>query len=156
MRRLSKVIAVRVVMLATLFLWGCFFSVAINITGTWDGTMTWTSGPANGFVYSLRLDLTHEGREVTGTVTLHSHSTYDFEIPIVQGSARSGNISLIARGTNPWVPGEPTIEFAIDGSYDQSGMAGEGTQSIDGTTYAFTYSVVLTTEPVTETSLLRD
>jgi len=153
MSKANKVIVVRVVMLATLFLWGCFFSVSINITGIWDGTMEWTSGPATGIAYPVLFDLAHEGREVTGTITLHSHGEYTFEIPIVQGSARGGSISLIARGDNPWVPGEPTIEFEITGHYDQSAMSGDGTQSIDGTTYEFTFSVVLTTEPVTETSV---
>lgn len=153
MRKMTKAIVVRIALLATLFLWGCFFSITINITGVWQGELEWTSGPATGFVYPILLDLTHEGREVTGTVTLVSHSQYTFEIPVVQGSARSGNISLVARGTNPWVPGEPTIEFTIDGDYDQTAMTGEGTQSIDGTTYEFTYTAVLTTEPVTESAL---
>jgi len=110
--------------------------------------MEWTSGPATGLVYPLILDLMHVDREVTGTVTLPSHATLTFEIPIVQGSTRNVNLSLVARGTNPWVPSEPTIEFVIEGRFDQTTVSGEGTQSIDGTTYTFDWQAVLVTEPV--------
>ena len=148
MSRWQKAIVARVLTFLCLFLWGCFFSTPVNITGTWIGTMEWTSGPASGFVYSIVLDLVHENRELTGTVTLPSHSSLSFEIPIVQGSARSVNMSLVARGPNPWITPEPTIEFEIEGQYEQAIMSGEGTQSIDGTTYTFDWQAVLVTEPV--------
>jgi len=148
MTRWVKALVVRVLIFLCLFLWGCFFSPPINITGTWIGSMEWTSGPAAGLVYPIVLDLMHEDREVTGTVTLPSHAALTFEIPIVQGSARNVNLSLVARGTNPWVPSEPTVEFTIEGRFDQTTVSGEGTQSIDGTTYTFDWEAVLVTEPV--------
>jgi hypothetical protein len=110
--------------------------------------MQWTSGPAFGFVYPLVLTLMHEDRELTGTVTLPSHSALSFQLPIVQGSARSVNMSLIARGPNPWITPEPMIEFSIEGRFEQTAMSGEGTQAIDGTTYTFDWQAVLVTEPV--------
>ncbi|MCK5586074.1 hypothetical protein KAJ02_08380, partial [Candidatus Bipolaricaulota bacterium] len=100
------------------------------------------------FVYPIVLNLVHENRELAGIVTLPSHSSLTFEIPIVQGSARSVNLSLVARGTNPWITPEPTIEFGIEGQFDQTTMSGEGTQSIDGTTYIFDWQAVLVTEPL--------
>jgi len=148
MSRLLKVIVARILIVLCLFLWGCFLSPPINITGTWIGSMDWTSGPATGFVQFITLVLVHEDRELTGAVTLPSHSSLSFEIPIVQGSARTVNMSLIARGTNPWITPEPTVEFAIEGSYEQTIMSGDGTQSIDGATYTFDWQAVLTTEPV--------
>ena len=153
MSRWQKTLVTRILVVACLFLWGCFFSTPVNITGTWVGTMRWTSGPAASFDYPITLTLVHEGREVTGTVTLLSHSTSTFDLPIVQGSARSVNLSVIARGTNPWITTEPTIEFRIDGQYEQSVMSGDGTQSIDGTVYSFDWQANLTTEPVVPASL---
>lgn len=148
MSRLFKGLVARVLIVFCLFLWGCFFSTPVNITGTWVGSMEWTSGPATGIVYTIVLTLVHEDRDLTGTVTLHSHGSSTFEIPIVQGSARSVNMSLIARGPNLLVPSEPMIEFEIEGQFDQTVMSGEGTQSIDGTIYTFDWQAVLTTEPV--------
>ncbi|MBE0635037.1 hypothetical protein IH601_03475 [Candidatus Bipolaricaulota bacterium] len=144
----QKALVARVLLVSCLFFWGCFFSAPINITGTWTGTMEWTSGPAAGFVYSFSMSLLHEDKEVTGTVTLPSHAGSTFEIPIIQGGARSVNMSLIARGPNPLVPSQPTVEFDIDGQFDQTTMSGEGTQSIDGTAYAFEWEAILVTEPV--------
>ena len=148
MSRWHRALVARVLVFLCLFLWGCFFSAPINITGTWIGSMEWTSGPAAGIVYPIVLDLVHADRELTGTVTLPSPGLLTFEIPIVQGSARSVNLSLVARGTNPWITTEPTIEFEIEGRFDQTAMSGEGTQSIDGTTYEFEWEAVLVTEPV--------
>lgn len=148
MSKWQKALVARILLLGCLFLWGCFFSTPINITGTWVGEMTWTSGPASGFVYTFSMDLLHESKEVTGTVTLPSHAGLTFDIPIVQGGARSVNLSIIARGTNPLIPSQPTVQFSIDGSFDQTTMSGEGTQSIDGTTYAFDWEAILVTEPV--------
>ena len=148
MSRWQKAFVARALTFLCLFLWGCFFSTPVNITGTWNGTMEWTSGPASSFVFPFTLTLVHDNRELTGTVTLPSPGSQSFEIPIVQGSARTVNMSLIARGTNPWITSEPIVEFAIEGSYEQSIISGEGTQSIDGTTYTFNWQAVLTTEPL--------
>lgn len=148
MSRWHKALVARVLVFLSLFLWGCFFSAPVNITGTWNGTVEWTSGPATGFVYHIVLNLVHEGRELTGTVTLPSHAALTFELPITQGRARSVTMSLVARGPNPWITPEPTIEFEIEGRFEQTTMSGEGTQSIDGTTYTFDWQAMLVTEPV--------
>lgn len=148
MSRWLKAFVARILVFLCLFLWGCFLSTPVNITGTWTGTMEWTSGPATGFAYPIVLTLVHEDREVTGTVTLHSHGTFNFDLPIVQGSTRNVSLFLIARGVNDQVPNNPTVEFTVDGQFEQSVMSGDGTQSIDGSTYSFDWQAVLITEPV--------
>jgi len=148
MNRWHKVLVARVLVFLSLFLWGCFFSAPVNITGTWIGTMEWTSGPATSFVYPIVLNLVHEGRELTGTVTLPSHAALTFELPIIQGRAQSVTMSLATRGPNPWITPEPSVEFEIAGRFEQTTMSGEGTQSIDGTIYEFNWQAVLVTEPV--------
>ena len=153
MSRWQKALVARILVISCLFLWGCFFSTPINITGTWVGTMEWTSGPMAGFTQTISFVLLHEGRDVTGTVTLPSPGGSSFDLPIVQGSARSVNLSLVAQGTNDQVPGNPAIEFRVDGQYEQSVMSGDGTQSIDGTVYSFDWQANLTTEPVVPASL---
>ena len=152
MSRWFKALVTRILMLACLLLWGCFLTTPVNITGTWTGEMTWTSGPATGFVYPIVLTLVHEDRTVTGTVTLPSPGGLSFDLPIVQGSARSVNLSIVATGTNPWVTPVPTVEFRIDGQYEQSVMSGDGTQSIDNSVYSFEWQAVLITEPVVPAS----
>jgi len=153
MNRWLKALVTRILMLACLLLWGCFLAPPVNITGTWTGEMTWTSGPGAGFVQLISLTLIHEDREVTGTVTLPSHGGLSFNLPIVQGSARTGNLSIVATGTNPQVTPEPTVEFRIDGQYEQTVMSGNGTQSIDTSVYSFEWQAVLITEPVVPASL---
>ena len=148
MNRWLKALVARILMLLCLFLWGCFTLVPVNITGTWAGTMEWTSGPKTSFVDPIVFTLAHEDREVTGTVTLPSPGGSSFDLPIVQGSARSVNLSLIARGANTQVPNNPIVEFQVDGQYEQTVMSGNGTQSIDGTVYSFDWQSALTTEPL--------
>lgn len=147
MSRWQRVLVARVLIVSCAFLWGCFFSASVNLTGTWVGTMQWSSGPASGVSYPIVLDLVHENRELSGAVTLRSHGDSTFDLPVVQGSAHNMSLSLVARGNNPWVPGTPTVEFRIDGTFDQTGMSGDGTQSVDGNVYTFTWTAVLTTEP---------
>lgn len=148
MSRWFKGLVARILMLLCLFLWGCFVTTPVNITGTWTGTMEWTSGPATGFTQPISFVLLHEGRDVTGTVTLPSSGGSSFDVPIIQGSARSVNLSLVARGTNDQVPGNPTIEFRVDGQYEQAVMSGDGTQLIGTSVYSFDWQAVLITEPV--------
>lgn len=152
MSRWFKALVARILMLLCLFLWGCFLITPVNITGTWTGEMTWTSGPATGFVYPIVLTLVHEGREVTGTVTLPSPGGSSFILPIVQGSTRNANLFLVAREVNDQVPGNPMVEFRIDGNYEQAVMSGNGTQAIDSSVYSFDWQVVLITEPVVPAS----
>jgi hypothetical protein len=148
MCRWHKAAVVRVAMFACVFLSGCFYAAPINITGTWVGTMQWTSGPASGISYPIILTLDHEDNSLSGTVTLISHGAYTFDLPIIQGHARRGDLSLVARGPNTQVQPEPTVDFSIDGAYTQTTMSGEGTQSIDDSTYTFDWEASLTTEPV--------
>lgn len=148
MRKWQKALVARLLMLSSLFLWGCFFSAPIDITGTWVGTMEWTSGPASSFVYGFSMNLLLDNKEVTGTVTLPSHAGLTFDVPIVQGRARSVNLSLIARGPNPHLQDTPTVEFEIEGRYGPTSMSGEGTQTIDGVTYTFDWEAELIAEAV--------
>jgi len=153
MNRWLKGIVARILMLCCLFLWGCFGAPPINITGTWVGTMEWTSGPLMGFSQPIAFVLVHEDRDVTGTVTLPSPGGTTFNIPVIQGSARSSGISLVARGTNQLVPGNPVVEFQISGDFEQTVMSGSGTQQVDSSIYAFDWQAALTTEPVVPSGL---
>jgi hypothetical protein len=153
MSRGLKGFVARIVMLLCLFLWGCFLVAPVNITGTWMGTMEWTSGPKAGFIDPITLTLVHSDRELTGTVRLPSPGGLSFSLPIVQGSTRNADLFLIARGANDQVPGNPMVEFQIDGEFEQEVMAGDGTQSIDGKVYAFTWQAVLTTDPIAPAGL---
>ncbi len=153
MTRWLKGLVARAAIVLCLFLWGCFMVTPVNITGTWTGTMEWTSGPATGFVYSIVLTLVHQDREVTGTVTLPSPGGTSFDLPIVQGSTRSADLFLMAQGVNDQVPGNPSVAFQVDGAFEQTVMAGEGMQTIDGSTYTFTWQAVLVTEPVLPANL---
>ena len=138
-------------MLCCLLLWGCFGAPSINVTGTWVGTMEWTSGPAMGFTQPISFILVHENRAVSGTVTLPSPGGTTFDIPVVQGSTRNVNISLVASGTNPLVPGNPVVEFRVNGEFEQSAMTGDGTQQVGNSVYTFDWQAALASEPVTTT-----
>jgi len=145
MPRWMKSIVVRILLCATLFLWGCMFSAPIDVSGVWTGTMAWTSGPLNGLNQPVTLDLMHVNRTVTGTVTLVSHAMNTFDLPITYGRARSVYLDLEASGQNTMVPSNPDVFFVLDARYTETTMTGTGTQAIDGETYEFDFEATLTT-----------
>lgn len=138
MRR--KALIVRIVLTAIVWLSGCTLSLPIDITGQWVGTLEYTSGPAAGFVYPLTLNLVYDDRGVNGTITLISHGSLTFELPINSGRAKNPDIRLDASGTNPHIVPSPTVSVTMEGRYDAESMSGEGNQTVDGRTYEFTWT----------------
>ena len=131
--------AVRVVLFVSIWLAGCMFSVPIDVTGQWIGTLRYTTGPASGFVYPLVMAFAHTGTDLTGTITLLSHSTLTFELQLTSGRAKTPNIRLEASGTNPHIEPPPTVSVTMEGTYDAQSMSGVGTQTIVGVTYEFAW-----------------
>ena len=131
--------AVRIVLFVSVWLAGCMFSIPIDVTGQWIGTLQYTTGPASGFVYPLVMAFVHTGHDLTGKITLLSHSTLTFDLQLTSARAKTPNIRLEASGTNPHIEPPPTISVIMEGTYDAQSMSGEGTQTIDGATYKFTW-----------------
>jgi hypothetical protein len=119
---------------------GCVRVPTVDLTGPWAGSLTYTSGPATGFAFPVQLNLTHEGSSVQGTITLRSHAEFTYILPVVHGRARGGTLLLMARGTNPWVAGEPSIELTLDAEIDSAAiLVGVGIHAIDQALYSFTW-----------------
>jgi len=145
MRR--KVVLARLGLLVAFVLSGCMFSVPIDITGQWVGTIQFATGPASGFVYPLVLDLIYENREVSGTITLVSHGALTFDLPINSGRAKNPDLHIDAFGSNPHIDPSPTVSITLDGRYDAVEMSGEGSQIVDGVTYEFTWEASFVAPP---------
>jgi len=148
--RLQKAIIARVLLLAVFWLSGCsFFSSPINISGVWSGTLLWTDGPAATFTGPLTLDLVHEDRDLSGTVTIDGPGSEPLELDIDDGYARTHTMSLeasgVVAGTTP-----QNVTFEIEGDFLESQMSGTGSQTINGATYHFTWEAVLIAPPVPE------
>jgi hypothetical protein len=134
-----KIVITRAALLVAFVLSGCMFSATIDVTGHWAGTLQYTTGPAAGFTYPIALDLIYDNRDLTGTITLVSHGTNTFELPINSGQARSSGLHIDAFGTNPHVEPSPTVSITLEGQVDAATMSGDGTQVVDGVTYEFTW-----------------
>jgi len=150
----KKAIVVRIALLGTFVLSGCMFSVPIDISGVWEGTLIWTDGPATGAASLFSLDLFLDNRNVTGTITLTSHSALMFSLPITQGAAKNRSITLTASGTNPHINPNPSVSITLEGDYDADQMSGTGSQTIDGNIYHFTWEATLIESAALPESLL--
>jgi len=142
-----KAMIARFVLFGIVWLVGCTFSLPIDISGQWTGTLEYTSGPAAGFVYPLSLNLVYNNRDLTGTVTLVSHGAFTFELPINSGRATNPDIRLDAFGTNPHAVPAPTVSVTLEGRYDAESMSGEGSQTVDGVTYELTWQATFVPPP---------
>jgi len=147
MSRFQKRIIVQGLGLAVLFLSSCFFPPQIDISGRWDGWITWTDGPAAGFTSPIILTLAHNDRTLSGTITLIGPGSQPFDLPITQGSADRGSLFLTASGKNNNISPPVSVSITLDGDYDATGMSGTGSQTIDGNTYHFTWDARLTAPP---------
>jgi hypothetical protein len=152
--KLQKAIIARVLLLAAFWLSGCsFFSSPIDISGLWVGTIQWTDGPAAQLVSPITLDLVHEGRDLSGTVTLTGPASTSFDLDITDGRARTFSMSLEATGTLPINP-PLDVTIKLDGDFLQTQigmeMSGTGTQTVNGTTYRFTFEAVLVAPAIPE------
>ena len=150
MTTLKKSLVVRAALLVAFVLTGCTGAIRIDLTGTWEGTLTWTSGSAAGLTSVLRLDVTHDGNDLSGTVTLVSHASQTFEIAITSGRAKSGSLTLEASGTNDLVTPSATVSLSLEADYDETQMSGSGTQIINGTTYTIDWEATLIWSPAAD------
>ena len=87
------------------------------------------------------------GDYVSGTITLKSHATLMFDLPITQGSAKNSTLLIKAAGVNPHVPSSPTVSITLDGNYHPTTMSGTGSQTIDGAVYTFTWEATFVAPP---------
>jgi len=150
-----KSIVVRLLLAGIVALTGCGPASRIDLTGTWTGQLTWTSGPATGFTSPITLSLVHEDDRITGTVTLTGPASQTFDIEIASGRARSRTIEIHATGMNPLVTPPVAVSLDLDGDYSEAEMSGTGSQTIGGTIYQLTWEAVLTWAPPAETSSSR-
>jgi hypothetical protein len=139
MTRQSKARIVRLSLCLCALLYGCLGAPSVNLSGTWTGSMTYTTGPAAGFAFPLTLQLTQDPGGIEGTITLRSHADHTYDLSIAHSRSRAQTVLLVARGNNPWVPGEPAIELTLDAEHDRGHLVGVGTQRIDQAIYAFTW-----------------
>ena len=150
MSKLQKAIIARVLLLAVLWLSGCtFFSSPIHISGLWIGNIEWTDGPGAGFTSPITLDLVHEDRDLSGTVTLVGPGSVPFNLDITSGRARTVSMSLEGSGTLPTNPPQD-VTIDLDGDFHETQMSGTGTQTVNGATYHLTWEAVLVTPAVPE------
>jgi len=147
MTRLQKAIVVRVLLLAAVLLSGCIAAVRIDLTGTWTGSLLWTSGPAATFSSPISLNIVHENRNISGTVTLPGPASQTFDLAISTGRTTARSIRLDASGTVDFVTPPITVAVSLDGEFDESNMSGTGSQTSDGNTYEFTWEVARTSGP---------
>jgi len=141
--KLQKAVVARLLLLAAFWLSGCsFFSAPIDISGFWQGQIQWTTGPATGFVSPISLDLVHDGRELSGTITLAGPSATSFDLTITEGRARTVSMSLEASGVLAITPPQ-TVTLELEGDFLETRMSGTGSQTINGTTYELTWEATL-------------
>ncbi|MFC2077938.1 hypothetical protein ACFLTM_03940 [Candidatus Bipolaricaulota bacterium] len=147
MTRLQKAIVVRVLLFAAVLLSGCIAAVRIDLTGTWAGSLLWTSGPSAAFSSPISLDIVHENRNISGTVTLAGPASQTFDLTISAGRTTARSIRLDASGTVDFVSPPIIVAVSLDGDFDESNMSGTGSQTSDGNTYEFTWEVARTSGP---------
>jgi len=123
--KLQRAIIARLLLLAAFWLSGCsFFSSPINISGLWQGQLQWTDGPGAGFTSPITFDFVHDGRQLSGTVTLMGPGSTPFDLDITQGSARTHTMSLEASGVVPIDPPQ-TVAIELDGDFHNDQMSGD-------------------------------
>ncbi len=145
MSRLKKRFIVQGIGLAILLLTSCFFAPPIDISGVWSGWITWTDGPAAGFTSPITLDLVHEDRTLSGTITLIGPGSQPFDLPITQGTASRSSLFITASGVNDNITPPVSVSITLEGEYDATEMSGTGSQTVDGNTYRFTFAASLPT-----------
>ena len=147
MTHLQKVILARVVLFAALTLGGCAFLVSVDVTGEWAGTLLWIDGPSSGFTSSISLTLTHENRNVSGTVTLMGPGSQPFDLAISSGRTSARSVRIEASGVADVLTPPRNVSISLDGDFDEDQMSGAGLQTIDGNTYQFTWELVRISAP---------
>jgi hypothetical protein len=150
MRRFWKGLFVRTAVCGAILLAGCTTITPPIITGGWIGELLWSDGPASGFRQEFTLDLVHDGTDITGTITLPSHAMQTFDIPITYGRTKGWSLEIEASGTNDLLKPPVPVFFTLEGDFDASNMSGTGTQTVQGSTYRFTWTATLAYPPAAE------
>lgn len=150
MTKLQKAIIARGLLLVVCWLSGCtFLSPPADISGLWTGNLQWTDGPAATFTGPIALDLLQEDRDLSGTVTVDGPGSAPLALSISSGRARTASMTLEASGTLTTNPPQ-TVTVELDGDFHGSDMSGTGSQTINGTTYHFTWEAVLIVPAIPE------
>jgi len=147
MSRLQKIIFTRAALIAAFLLGGCMSFVNVDVTGQWQGTLTWIDGPSSGFNSPISLILVHESRDVSGTVTLMGPGSQPFDLTITDGRTNARSIRLQASGMLTLVTPSLNVSTSLDGDFDDNNMSGTGSQTIEGSTYQFTWELVRISGP---------
>ena len=147
MSRLQKILLTRVALVVAVLLGGCMSFVNVDVTGEWAGTLTWIDGPSSGFTSPISLALVHENRDVSGTVTLMGPGSQPFELAITDGRTNALSIRLRASGTLTAFTPAISVSITLDGDFDNQNMSGTGSQTVDGSTYEFTWELVRISGP---------
>jgi hypothetical protein len=149
MSRIRKLVAVRAALFAALLLSACAALVRIDVTGEWTGIYVWTTGPqaGTGIETPISLSLVHEGKDVTGTVTLMGPGSQPFDLTIVDGRAEGRSIGIHATGTLDLGTTLLEVTILLDGDFDEANMSGTGSQSFGVDSYQFTWEMVRLSGP---------
>lgn len=147
MKRIHKAILVRVLIVSAFLLSGCFALVRIDLTGTWQGDLLWTTGPSSGFSSPVFLDIVHENRDVSGTVTLMGPGSQPFDLTISSGRTSARTIRIEAFGSIDTISPPLAVTIRLEGDFDETSMSGTGSQTFGGSTYEFTWDLVRLSGP---------
>ncbi len=110
MKTIPFVVVIGLLILATLFLTGCFPQP--DISGTY--TTAVSAHQANGRSWNGTADilLTQTGASLTGHVTLHHPSAGAIQIPITSGSVQNGKVVFFGHTNLPL----GTVDLKFDGT----------------------------------------
>ncbi len=147
MTRLQKAIFVRLVLVGVIGLGGCISLVHIDLTGAWQGTLTWTTGPSAPLESPISLEIVHENRDISGTVTLVGPGSQPFALTITSGRTSARSIRIDAFGTLELGSSSVSVTISLEGDYDDENMSGTGSQTIDGNTYEFAWEMIRISGP---------
>jgi len=133
---------------AILGLSGCFGPNLVNVAGTWNGSITWTSGPARTFTTPITLTLVQQEKEtqITGEIGLMGPGSKPFSVLITDGTAGNGTFIIHAAGKMDVITPPVNVTVDLEGKRDGNVLSGTGTQTNDGAAYNFDWSATLQAE----------
>ncbi len=136
-----------VILLGVLSVGGCLPLSPLEVAGGWTGTLTWSGAPVPGMTTPITLTLTQANRTLSGEVGLMGPGSAPFSLSITSGTVDGHTVSIAVSGTLATVSPLAQVSIALSGEGDGTHLSGTGTQTIDGTAYAFTWEAALTAPP---------
>jgi len=91
--------------------------------------------------------LTHEDRNLSGTVNLMGPGSQPFALQITDGVADAHGIEIHATGTLNAGGSAIAVSILLVGDYDEAAMSGSGTQTFSDKSYGFTWELVRISGP---------